>query len=375
MTPVPAAPRVRRRRVRPVVAGLLAVATALIGFELPSQATAPTQAPLVSGRPCAAAAGVTVEVDFASTASDHVVLGCAVGAQPNGLAALAHAGFSTVDVPNFPSGAVCQINGKPTQGYPYCWTTGGYWAYWRSDGKQPWTLSSVGAGQTGRIPVGRVEGWRFTLLTEPFPTPAPSVAVADIPNGGLRAPSVTSVRRLTPPVGVFGRRARIVVSVMSAVPTVGRVSVSVGRRTLARARTRHGTALLVLRARSLWPGRHLLTVTYHGSASVAPSRTHVRWTVRKGRAHLRVRREPTRVTTATRLRLIVTVRAIGLRPSGRVRVVRHGTVLAAAHTRHGRAVLRLPRFHRPGKVRLRVVFAGSPTVRRAVREYAVAVAR
>jgi hypothetical protein len=369
MTAVAAIPRLRRRGVRALLATLLTVATALVAFEPPGQASAPADAP------CAVGAGVTVEVDFASTDSDHVVLGCAVGAQRNGLAALANAGFSTVDVPNFPSGAVCKINGKPTQGYPYCWTTGGYWAYWRSDGKQPWAVSSVGAGQTGTVPVGRVEGWRFTLLTEPFPSPAPSVAVADIPTGGVRAPSTTSVRRLPRHVSIFGRRARIVVSVSSAVPTAGRVSVSVAHRTLARARTRHGTALLVLPARSLRPGRHLLTVTYHGSTSVGPSRALVRWTVRKGRAHLRIRRDPSRVTTATRLRLTATVRAIGLLPSGRVRVLRHGEVLAAAHTRHGRATLRLPRFHRPGEVRLRVVFGGSPTVRRVEREYTFAVGR
>jgi hypothetical protein len=318
---------------------------------------------------------VTEVVDFASTGRNKVVLGCAVGAQANGLAALSNAGFSTVDVPNFPDGAVCQINGRPVQGYPYCWTTGGYWAYWRSDGRHPWVSSQVGAGQTGRVRAGRVEGWRFTLFSEPFPSPAPFLSIVRLPSGGVRASSTTSVHRFPRHVSVYGRPARVKVSVRSVVSARGRVAVSVNGRRLARARIQHAVASLELPGRSLRPGRHVLAVAYRGSTAVAPSRTRVRWTVHKGHPLVHVTREPARVTTSTRVVLTVTVRAAGLVPSGWVRVLRHGDLLRAAHTQHGRVRIRLPRFHVPGTARLRIVFGGSPTVQRREREYAFAVGR
>jgi hypothetical protein len=338
-------------------------------------AAVPSYVPTVSGRPCAPGAGVTEVVDFASTRKNKVVLGCAVGAQANGMAALSHAGFSTVEVPSVPGGAVCQIDGRPVRGYPYCWTTGGYWAYWRSNGSRRWASSQVGAGQTGRVAVGRVEGWRFTLFSEPFPSPAPSVPVAAIPSNGVRAPSTTSVHRFPRHDAIFGRSARIEVSVHSAVSTAGRVTVSVNGRRLARAKTHHGSALLVLPARSLRPGRHLLAIAYHGSTAVAPSRTRVLWTVHRAPARLEVTRNPIQVTTSALVTLTVTVRAAGLVPSGLVRVRRHGHLLRAARTHHSRVTMLMPRFGVPGTVRLRIVFGGSPTVQRRERGYGFMVGR
>jgi len=107
---------------------------------------------------CVGAEGVTVVIDFVSM-QDRVVVRCALGAQANGYAALSAVGLS-YDAGRFPGG-VCQIDGLPTQGYPYCWTTGGYWSYWKAPSAgAPWTYSGTGP-TVDALPGGAVEGWRF----------------------------------------------------------------------------------------------------------------------------------------------------------------------------------------------------------------------
>ncbi|HMV76216.1 MAG TPA: hypothetical protein PKB00_16705 [Microthrixaceae bacterium] len=149
------------RRVRFVGAALAAVAVVLLS------ACAPPTGPTTPGQTykegrCAADEGVTVVVDFAPL-QDRVVVRCALGAQPSGTGALA-----AVNLPVDPgpiTGGVCEIDGLPTQGYPYCWTTGGYWSYWKAaTAGAPWSYSTVGAAANA-IPAGAVEGWRFAAFS------------------------------------------------------------------------------------------------------------------------------------------------------------------------------------------------------------------
>ncbi|MHB1138550.1 MAG: hypothetical protein ACYC2O_06290, partial [Microthrixaceae bacterium] len=123
----------------------------------PTPTTSPP-ATYKNGR-CTGTEGVTIVVDFAAF-DGSIVVRCALGAQVSGFTALADAGFTT-DPGRYP-GTVCQLNGLPTQGHPYCWTTGGYWSYWKATSAGlPWTYSEWGAGPGPNPGPGAVEGWRF----------------------------------------------------------------------------------------------------------------------------------------------------------------------------------------------------------------------
>lgn len=107
---------------------------------------------------CPTNSGVTVVVDAAGLAGAPVVR-CALGAQATGLAALANAGFAAVGEPGV--APVCQIDGLPVQGFPYCWFTGGYWSYWTAPSRgAPWQFATTGPG-VGPVPQGSVQGWAW----------------------------------------------------------------------------------------------------------------------------------------------------------------------------------------------------------------------
>lgn len=113
---------------------------------------------------CNGSEGVTVVVDLVGF-DNSVVVRCAVGPQATGRAALERAGFAH-DPGNYP-GTVCQLNGLPTQGHPYCWTSGGYWSYWKSTSAgAPWTFSEWGFTQGPAPQLGHVEGWRFWRFSD-----------------------------------------------------------------------------------------------------------------------------------------------------------------------------------------------------------------
>ncbi len=130
--------------------------------------------PIVTGQACQPDAGVTVVVDF--TALDNSVrIGCAPGEQADGLAALAATGFTVGSESG--AGTVCTIDGLPTEGYPFCWLTGGYWSYWKSPNRATaWDFSQIGVGD-GPIAEGSVEGWSWAPA---FDGAAPRVSVADL---------------------------------------------------------------------------------------------------------------------------------------------------------------------------------------------------
>lgn len=136
--------------------------------------TLPLGAPTVTGQACQPGSGVTVVVDF-TRLDNSVKIGCAPGAQANGLAALAAVGFAVGSQSG--AGTVCTIDNRPTEGYPYCWLTGGYWGYWKAPNRTtPWDFSLVGAGD-GPIAQGAVEGWSWAPN---FDGVAPRVSVADL---------------------------------------------------------------------------------------------------------------------------------------------------------------------------------------------------
>lgn len=128
----------------------------------------------MTGTACQPGSGVTVVVDF--TRLDNTVkIGCAPGEQANGLAALTAVGFTVGSQSG--AGTVCTIDGLPTQGYPFCWLTGGYWGYWKAPNRTTaWDFAPVGPG-VGPIASGAVEGWSWAPN---FDGVAPRVSVADL---------------------------------------------------------------------------------------------------------------------------------------------------------------------------------------------------
>lgn len=111
----------------------------------------------VVGRPCEQGEGVTVIVDF-TTLGGGVRVGCAAGDQAHGFAALRAAGFRTSSEGGV--GRICTLDGLPTQGYPYCWTTGGFWSHWAEGSSDDWEFHQVGAGH-GPLAPGHVSGWSW----------------------------------------------------------------------------------------------------------------------------------------------------------------------------------------------------------------------
>ncbi|NLA37560.1 MAG: hypothetical protein GX868_17990 [Actinobacteria bacterium] len=130
--------------------------------------------PTIVGEACQPTSGVTVVVDF--TALDNTIqIGCAEGEQADGFAALAATGFTIGNESG--AGTVCTIDGLPSQGYPYCWLTGGYWSYWKAPNRTTaWDFSPVGAGD-GPLAQGSVEGWSWAPA---FNGSAPRVTIADL---------------------------------------------------------------------------------------------------------------------------------------------------------------------------------------------------
>ena len=109
--------------------------------------------------PCPSSSGVTVVVDFAGLHGGRIEVRCALGAQASGLVALANAGFVTSSESG--AGTICTVDGFPTQGFPFCWLTGGYWSYWRAPSTgAPWAGATTGAG-AGPLAQGTVEGWAW----------------------------------------------------------------------------------------------------------------------------------------------------------------------------------------------------------------------
>lgn len=175
-----------RLRSRVVLALSVAAIAALVGACTPepdpgtppgtttTTTTTVPSGPTITGQACQPGSGVTVVVDF-TTLDDTIRIGCAPGAQASGLSALIDAGFTPAS-DGSPT-PVCKIDGLPTEGFPFCWTTGGYWSYWKSpDRSTPWAFSPVGAN-AGPLTQGSVEGWSWAPS---FTSNVPRVAVDDL---------------------------------------------------------------------------------------------------------------------------------------------------------------------------------------------------
>lgn len=170
--------------------------------------------------PCEPDTGVTVIVDRNNRLGDGKIhVGCALGEQESGLAALHNAGFATVGVGGGDA-FVCRIDGLPTPAEESCAQTPGadrYWSYWHGFPGGRWGYSGFGAtSPLSRAPINSVEGWGFgrSPRIEPMDGAGPSAFLlppeqessavpAALAREWLRGVTATSVERaLTPGSGV-----------------------------------------------------------------------------------------------------------------------------------------------------------------------------
>ncbi len=169
-----------RRLVAVLVAATIITPLAILGGPTRPAAAA------VDG-PCPGVAGVTVVIDFQELGGG-VVVRCAPGASPTGLAALEAAGITYRTAVRSP-GFVCRISDKPaTDPCINTSPTSAYWSYWVASRGGPWCYSSLGAGNR-RPPEGTVEGWSFSMNRSAATAPPPSVT---IPGGNGGGPSVST---------------------------------------------------------------------------------------------------------------------------------------------------------------------------------------
>lgn len=152
----------------------------------------PASADPVTGVACGPGEGVTVVVDFSSLGGG-VRIGCAPGEQATGFSALTAAGFARDSGPV--AGSVCTIDGLPAEGYPYCWSTGGYWSYWKKARGGAWGFASVGGG-AGPVPVDAVEGWSWA---GGFTATAPRADETSAPPPSTTTTTTTSTSTTTTP--------------------------------------------------------------------------------------------------------------------------------------------------------------------------------
>jgi hypothetical protein len=185
------------RRRAGAVASLL-VAGFLSVFMGPAADAPAAAAPGISGEACEQGEGVTVVVDFGALAGG-VVVGCAPGTQPSGFAALGAAGFA-VGFEGGP-GMVCTIDGRPGEGYPFCWSTGGYWSYWKKARGGAWDFSRTG-GASGPLAVDSVEGWSWAGDFDSTPpagdeTSAPPVTTTTVTTTTVTTTTATTTTATT----------------------------------------------------------------------------------------------------------------------------------------------------------------------------------
>jgi hypothetical protein len=120
---------------------------------------------IVRWEPCEPDTGVTVIVDRHERVGDGKIdVGCALGEQENGLAALHNAGFTTEGVGGGYA-FVCRINGQPTFAEDSCAQTPGgccYWSYWHGKPGGVWGYSGYGAADPHtHAAINSIEGWGF----------------------------------------------------------------------------------------------------------------------------------------------------------------------------------------------------------------------
>ncbi|ROS30504.1 Ig-like domain-containing protein [Cellulomonas sp. PhB150] len=195
----------------------------------------------------------------------------------------------------------------------------------------------------------------------------PQTGASSIPVTVSVAKAAASVVASTPSRSTYGGTRTVSVRVEaqagSGTPT-GRVSVLWGTRTLAAATLTAGRATVTLPRASVPAGKHVLTVRYGGTSSVAPAARKVAITVLKARASTTGRLVDGHIAAGTHGRMVVRVSAAHVTPTGTVEILEHGRLVAKAKLHRedsGRVSVRLPVLS-AGSHRLTVRYRGTTSI-------------
>ena len=87
-----------------------------------------------------------------------------------------------------------------------------------------------------------------------------------------------------------------------------------------------------------------------------------------------VRKAPAKVIVKkTRAKLVTTLRASGLTPTGKVTATLKGKRLASGSLRSGKVTLRLPKFKKGGRAVIRVTYAGNTALEKVTKRLVIKV--
>lgn len=190
----------------------------------------------------------------------------------------------------------------------------------------------------------------------------------------LSVPVVANTRTsATSPKVAYGQQAKVHVKVSKKAN--GKARVYQGKKLLGSAKVKQGRATVKLGRKSLRPGTHRLRVKFSGSRHFKASqdRTGLRVTKASSKVHAAKLGPAKVIAKKTRARVRVLVRAAQLKPSGRVVVRAGGKVVGKAKVKKGTVTLRLQRFAKPGRKRLKVSYLGSSIVKAGTDRLAIRV--
>jgi hypothetical protein len=163
----------------------------------------------------------------------------------------------------------------------------------------------------------------------------------------------------------YGKAVSVPVTVAAdGVTPTGTVTVTAGATVLGVATLRGGAATVVVRAKSLAPGAHSLSIVYSGDAVVAAGTGTATLTVTKAKASIAKPSVAPRTVIVKKTRATVTVKVIatGVTPTGKVTVAGGGVPKRTVTLRGGKAVVKLPVFRSKGAKRLTVTYLGDSYV-------------
>ncbi|HEY3737059.1 MAG TPA: Ig-like domain repeat protein [Jatrophihabitans sp.] len=173
--------------------------------------------------------------------------------------------------------------------------------------------------------------------------------------------STAAVSKVAPAKPTTAARPTVTVTITSTGSSDGgEVAASTGGKAIAGATVHAGKAVLTLP--KLAAGKHTITFTFSGTATVAGSSTTYKVTVAKVASTLKVTKRPAAVHPNTRAKLTVTVKAKGATVNGaKVTAVDGKSKKRASGTvRNGKVVITLPKLKR-GRHTITVTYPGTAT--------------
>ena len=170
----------------------------------------------------------------------------------------------------------------------------------------------------------------------------------------------------------YGEVRAVSASIIPAA-AAGKVEVLAGSRIVASGNLAAGRVVLVLPAKSLLPGMHLLTLRYAGSATHEASATSVLVTVRKVTPSMQVK-APDTVKVGKRANVRVNLSAAnGVAVNGLVKLTLKSGNTILRRVANGSVAFKLPQATETGKLKVKVAYLGSGLATKAVRTLTITV--